>query len=480
VSRSEAERTLGELVKRARVAAALLAAATVAVGRQTGVLPEELTSRLVLVAAAFAAGAVAAEGPARLGRRELAALATVVCDLAATALAIAALSGSVTAAPALMLWPIFASGFVGSPLLVLMTGLMAAAVLPLAGGAAAMNVSQMGGWAALCVGGAGAHAEVLRRFGHEQRAAESAFAKAAQLARTMTFGEVAEVVFAYLDEVLGTAARLHLLYDDAADGRFNLVAGRGLTTSAKASFAASDLDGLAVGDDGTWVDPDRIGCLADHRGADASFAFALSLRHGRRVTGYVIALLPRQKPVSEAARRGLGRLAADAASALERIRLDTIVARQRSAMTMLLGAREAARDIASITSWSTKLARELTAAEAAWLVWGDTSDQPRTRPSDEDAVPEDARLLCRAALQRAKPIFISDASTEERFRLGPTFARGSLAVVPVPEQPIALVVYHTRPERFSSGELQLLIMLADQVSLVLRRNAHVGALAGTT
>ena len=88
---------------------------------------------------------------------------------------------------------------------------------------------------------------------------------------------------------------------------------------------------------------------------------------------------------------------------------------------------------------------------------------------------EAAELLSQAAQvlasasRRPVPLVISDTSTDDRFALGPRFARGSIAAVPIAGAGAVLFAYDARPEGISSTDLELLVMLGHQLTLLMSR-----------
>jgi GAF domain-containing protein len=88
---------------------------------------------------------------------------------------------------------------------------------------------------------------------------------------------------------------------------------------------------------------------------------------------------------------------------------------------------------------------------------------------------EAAELLSQAAQvlasasRRPVPLVISDTSTDDRFALGPRFARGSIAAIPIAGAGAVLFAHDARPEGISSTDLELLVMLGHQLTLLMIR-----------
>ena len=84
-------------------------------------------------------------------------------------------------------------------------------------------------------------------------------------------------------------------------------------------------------------------------------------------------------------------------------------------------------------------------------------------------VERDAARLLASALLRPVPLVIADTSADERYALGQRFAHGSLAAIPIAGGDALLLVHDDRVDGLSSGDLELLVMLSHQLSLLLAR-----------
>ena len=480
-SPSEAERSLGDLVRRARLGVALIAGAAVVTGRQTGALPDELLGRGFLLAGVLLTALVLDELPERVGRPALRAATAVGADLAASSLALTLLLERTPLAPAVLLWPLFTAGFTLSRFHVLSVGVLASVVtfgLLLSLDSSSSGLASASGWVAIYLAVAFAHSEILRQFRRAQRTTEAAFSSAAHLVPATTPGEVAETLFGLLDELLGTVgAPAVLFWDEQGEGRFAAAFVREvqLESHARLGFASptSLVGGLSAGQ-GLWVETGRVADelnLVDALRV-ARAIFILPLSDGKRTVGFAIVASDRERRLSDEAQRGLARVAAHAASALQRLRLGQLVSRQRAAMATLLDTREARDDLGAIASWVARTARNVIGAETALLVMREPTGELTALTetgAEEVGAKYEALGLLEAAFRRDVPLLVPDAAAELRFALGSPFRRACLAAVRVRGHSAVVFVYHPTPERFSSEDLKLLIMLADQTGLVLSR-----------
>ena len=471
--RSEAESTLLDLAQRARVGLALGAIGLVAVARQLGGVPDDLLVRTVTVAGALLAGGAAQEATIRLGRFPLRFTLGVAGDVVASLLAVVLLADRAALIPAVLLWPIFSGGLVlREPALIFVASVEALVLVGTAIvlGPAALPVEQAAGWSALLLVAAAANGELIRRFRGSQRVTELGFARAADLVHAMTERDVGEVLFEFVSAVIGARATPRLLLRGGDRDGFELVADAHLS-AAPSDGLRNKVTGVGLAQDqGVWFEGAAL--ARDLRVDDLARyprAYAQPLREGQRLFGLVVVSATRHRSLSEEARRSLERVAAHAASALARIDLVRIVERQREALTVLLDTREVPRDDAGIALWALDAARRISSAETRAFV--------RTRAGrlvcERAEGIEAAELLSQAAQvlasasRRPVPLVISDTSTDDRFALGPRFARGSIAAIPVTGAGAVLFAYDARPDGISSTDLELLVMLGHQLTLLL-------------
>jgi GAF domain-containing protein len=478
--RSEAERTLHRLAQRARIGLALTLAGLGALSRELGGLPDQAIAAMLLVAIAFGLAAVVHEMPTSPSHESAAVLAGVIGDLAAATLAVMVLYEPVPLAPAVFLWPLLTAGFVATPLALLAVAsfeTVIVAALTLAVEPSSRGLIHAAGWGFLYTFGAFLHIELSRQFRQAHRASEAAAEHGAHLAYSSSPGEVADLVFAFLDRLLGTAGRAALLYDRRGEGEFIAVATRGMPPDARAQIrfrpqprgiAAALLHGQGV-----WLDRED---LADLMTLDGQFdgvrrVFVLPLRHEARIAGFALLAATRERNLSDEAREGIARVAARAGAALHRVRSIQLIEQQRAAMSLLLDARKAGDDVGAIAVWAARAALDVVGAHAAAVVArngvGDYDTLAAEPAESLDA--EDAVEMLAEAFARHVPIVVADASREERFPLGQSLAKGSCVAVPVHSEAAALLAYREDAVAFSSADVELLIMLADQTSLLLAR-----------
>jgi hypothetical protein len=397
----------------------------------------------------------------------------VVGDVVASLLAVVLLADRAALVPAVLLWPIFSGGLVlPEPALIFVASvealvLVGAAIVLGSGG---LPLEQAAGWSVLLLVAAAANGELIRRFRASQRVTELGFARAADLVHAMTARDVAEVLFEFVSAVIGARATPRLLLRPGDREGFELV--------AHAHLGAAPPDGLRhkvtgvelAQDQGVWFEGAG---LARDLGVDdlAHFprAFVQPLGDGERVLGLVVVSAIRHRPLGEEARRSLERVAAHAASALARIDLVRIVERQSAALTVLLDTREVPRDEAGIAQWALDAARRISSAETRAFVRMRAGQLVCARAEGIEAaelLSQAAKVLA-AAFRRPVPLVILDTSTDDRFALGPRFARGSIAVIPVAGASAVLFAYDARPDGISTTDLELLVMLGHQLSLLI-------------
>jgi GAF domain-containing protein len=94
----------------------------------------------------------------------------------------------------------------------------------------------------------------------------------------------------------------------------------------------------------------------------------------------------------------------------------------------------------------------------------------RAEGIEADELLAQAAHLLASASRRPVPLVISDTSTDDRFALGPRFTHGSVAAIPVAGAGAVLLIHDARPDGISSTDLELLVMLGHQLSLLLTRS----------
>lgn len=484
--RSEAERTLDDLGQRARVGMAVAVATFIVLLRQAGGAPEELLARGFVIAAAFFVAVLAHELPARLAARRIGLAAGVVADLGAASIAVALLMDDFPLAPVALLWPVFTAGLVAPTLYVLAAASIATIVLfavVLAHGDGLAGVGAAGGWGLLYLAAGLAHAEILRQFRRAQRTTETALTHAASLSFCTSAEEVGEALFAFADFMLGSSGTpAALLHDERGAGVHLAVAVREIDAEARARLRLNDgasADVLSIVQaGGMWTDPRQLSerlVLAGSLAA-ARRLFVVPLRDQRRVVGALLVGAPRERVLGEEAQRGLARVAIQAASSLQRIRASRLVEQQRAAMSFLLDVRRAGDDATAIAAWATRAARELTGAWGAAFLMRERGRYRSLAAVEVDGAElvRDAKELLENLFGRQLPVVVADLREDRRFALGPSLASGSLVGVPVHGEGAVLIVRDKRADTISSGQVELLIMLADQAGLLLARARALG------
>jgi hypothetical protein len=475
---SEAERSLSEVVDRARLAIGLVALAGAVLARQIGLLPAEWTARAVVGGAALCVPIAVRELTLRVRGREVAAQLAALGDACATAVAVGLLAPAFSLAPALFLWPLLTASL----------ALPAAAAVALAvadAGAIALGLrlggvdlvsaaAQAGGWGIVLVGGAAAQGEVLRRFRRAQRTSESAFASAAELVEALSEGEVAEKLFTALCTFLGANGESAALYTDGTGERDLL---RVASTGGRAwpeRLAREDAAvpaGLSRSQP-VWLESARLPeGLRDAIGPLPA-TLALSLRDRGSTVGLVVVAAARATPLAGETVRAVERIAAHTVEALRRIRLTRLVERTRGTMTALLDCGDVAREPTAIAAWAAQAASSIASGAAAVVERTDASQQRLLATSGQGAamLASLGAAIADAALVRQLPVVVADAVAQTRFSLG----RGpweSLAAVPVRPGSVAILVGNRNRESLGSGEMQLLVMLAGQTGLLLEAAA---------
>ncbi|MGH2499738.1 MAG: hypothetical protein ACRDF0_06585, partial [Candidatus Limnocylindria bacterium] len=259
---TESDRHLQAIVVRARVALALATLGFVGVAQQAGLLPAEIAVRALAVglALAFAAGV-----DELLARRNhlVGASAGTLCEFFAFAIGVALFHPYASLAPALLLWPIVGAAAFLRPLFVVYLGALAAAMvleIELLTEPGLPDVIGALGWGALYVSVALVAGAFFAAFRRAQRHTETAYASIATLSAASSHGELARILFAYLESTLDLPgdAPAALLVTERAGDTLAAVEARGIDPAARARFrlSAKDLSRLgALAGSGVWVEP---------------------------------------------------------------------------------------------------------------------------------------------------------------------------------------------------------------------------------
>ncbi|TMD60254.1 MAG: HD domain-containing protein [Chloroflexi bacterium] len=486
LARSEAERTLDQLGQRARVGVAITVATFVVLARQIGEAPDNLLARGFVIAVGFFIAVLAHDLPIRLRQRTAAVAAGVLADVAATSLAVLLLFQDFPLAPVALLWPVFTVGLVANAVYVLGVAALETIVLlaiAFTDNASVTDAFTASGWGLLYFVVAFAYSEILRQFRSAQRATETAMTHSAGLAFCSTAEEVGEMLFDFVDIILGTTGSpAALLHDERDAGAHVAIAARGIDPDTRTRLRLVDSgsgDVLAlVQDGGMWTDPRRLSERLALAGPmlEAKSLFIVPLRDQRRIVGALLVACPRERRMSEEAQRGVARVAAQAAAALQRLRAARLVQQQRAAMSFLLDVRRAGDDASAIAAWAARAARDLTGASGAAVVSRQRNSYRTLAVSalQSDDLLVGAKPFLDAIFARQLPIVVADLAQDQRFALSDVFSGGSLVGVPVHGEGAALLVNDKRADALTSAQVELMIMLADQVALLLSR-AHAVA-----
>jgi len=471
---SEAERTLLDLAQRARIAFALGTIGLVAVARQIGGIPDDLLVRVLAVALTLASAVAAQEVTTKVSSRRRAILG-IVGDVAAGSLAVTLLADRVVLIPAVLLWPIFTAGLLlseGELMLIALIEVLVLGGTALVLGAAVLPLEQAAGWALLLIVSAAANGELIRRFRAAQRVTELGFARAADLVHALTAADVAEVLFGFVGEVIGARETPRLLLRGADGAKLEVVAHAHLDAVPIDGAGVAPRGGGLAPDQGVWFDGARL--ARDLRVDDLARyrnAFVQPLPDRGRIVGLVVVSATDHRVLGEEARRSLERVSAHASSALARIDLARMVERQRGALTVLLDTREVPRDDPGLARWALDAVRRISGAGTRAFVRRRAGQLvcDRAEGIEAEALLSQAAHVLASASQRPVPLVISDTSTDERFALGPLFAHGSIAAIPIPAASAILFTHDTLVDRVSSTDLELLVMLGHQLELLLTR-----------
>ena len=453
--RSEAEHSLGDVGQRARFAVAIAFAAFVVLAREGGA-PEALVARGFLISSAFFLAVLVHQFLARTPPTGAVRAAGVLADLGATTIAVALLADDYPLVPLALLWPVFTAGLVASTLYVLAVASCAALVLfavVLSGGASGTNAFAAGGWGLLYFIAAFGYGEIVRQFRRAQRTSERAQDHASALAFCTSAEEVGELLFDYADLLLRTATTpATLLHDERGSGAHVAVAARGIDPEVRARLRLSEEEGadiLALAEDGgMWADPQRL-CerlAAPDAMGDAKAVYVVPVRDRRRVLGALLVAAPQQRTLSDEAQRGFARVASHAAASLLRLRAARLVEEQRAAMAFLLDVRRAGDDVRD--------ERGYRALASAGL--------------EGEAFARNAGLFLDELFTRQAPTIVADVAADHRLARG-ALGRGAVVGVPVHGEGIALVVHDEHGDERAAGQIELLVVLADQVALLFAR-----------
>ena len=477
--RSEAEHSLGDVGQRARFAVAIAFAAFVVLAREGGA-PEALVARGFLISSAFFLAVLVHQFLARTPPTGAVRAAGVLADLGATTIAVALLADDYPLVPLALLWPVFTAGLVASTLYVLAVASCAALVLfavVLSGGASGTNAFAAGGWGLLYFIAAFGYGEIVRQFRRAQRTSERAQDHASALAFCTSAEEVGELLFDYADLLLRTATTpATLLHDERGSGAHVAVAARGIDPEIRARLRLSEEEGadiLALAEDGgMWADPQRL-CerlAAPDAMGDAKAVYVVPVRDRRRVLGALLVAAPQQRTLSDEAQRGFARVASHAAASLLRLRAARLVEEQRAAMAFLLDVRRAGDDVGAIAAWGARAARDLASASGAALLVRDERGYRALASAglEGEAFARNAGLFLDELFTRQAPTIVADVAADHRLARG-ALGRGAVVGVPVHGEGIALVVHDEHGDERAAGQIELLVVLADQIALLFAR-----------
>ena len=481
---TESERSLAAIIVRTRVALALGILGFVGVAQQTALFPGDLLVRALVVGIALATASGLEELVARRRSRQLGATAGIVAEFFAFAIAVALYTRYTPLAPVLLVWPILTAAVLLRQLYVMYLTVLASAMVfevELLGSGASVDLLLAGGWAALYVSLGALGGAIGASFRRAQRSTESSYASIATLSAAASYGELAQILFAYLERALDLPldAPLALLFDERGVGSYSAIEARAIDPETRARFRVAgpsvELLQTLAGTQGVWIDPKRA-FSADVLPLPGAFrsgvVFVAPLRDARRLVGFAFARRDRIRRLSPEGQAALRRLADQVATTAIRIRGAHAVELQRQAMAGFLDARGAGRSETEIAAWLARNARDVAHADGAAVLQdapgGATRLLLNVGLASED-VPVESRGLIDDVRKRGVPVVISDGGNERRIALPPFLRTGSCAILPIPGHGAFLIVQRDERDGFSAGDLQLLVMLSDQAGLLFTR-----------
>jgi len=479
------DRRLEALVLRIRIVLAVLILGFVGIAQETGLASGDLLVRGLAVGL----GLAAASGIQQLaGRRaqQVGVIVGIVAEFFAFAIAVALFERYVPLAPAILIWPIVAGAFFVRQLYVLYLAALATAMVLeigiLRNGTQVVDLIAALGWGALYVSLGAIASAVAATLRRAQRHAASAYTSVATVSTATTYAELAEIVFAYAERVLDLPvdAPAAFLFD-TGDGMLAAIESEGLDPEARARFRL-DASGAArlssVAPKAGWIDPGALDAAVVPVVFRGGAVFLAPLRDDARTVGFVLVGRGRRRRLSPETDAALGRLTAQAAVAAIRIRGTRAVETQRQAMAVLLDGRGAGDSDNEIAAWLARTVRELVPTEGI-AVLQDAPDATvrallivglRT----EHVGPE-SLVLVNEGRRRGVAVIIPDAASEERLVLPPFLRHGACVLVPLRGQRAYLLVQRQARDSFTTGDLQLLVLLCDQAASLFARAGAVAS-----
>ena len=475
------ERRLEGVVLRIRIALALLILGSVGIAQQTAAASDDVLVRGL----AIGLGLAAASGIQQLaGRRDaqVGVIVGIVAEFFAFAIAVALFEQRVPLAPALLLWPIVAAAFFVRQLYVFYLAALATAMVLeigiLRNGTEIVDLITAIGWGALYVSLGAIAAAVAATLRRAQRQAASAYVSVATVSMATTYAELAEIVFAYTERVLDlpTDAPAAFLLD-GGDGMLAALASAGLDPEARARFrldASGAAHLAALVPRAGWVDRGALDPAVVPAAFRGGAAFIAPLRDDARTVGFVFVGRHRRRRLSPDTAAALARLTAQTAIAAIRIRGMRAVEQQREAMALLLDGRDAGGSDGDIAAWLARAVGELVPTDGIAVLSDAPDATVRTLVveglASEQLGPE-SLFLVNEGRRRGVAVIIPDAASEQRLMLPPFLRRGAVVLVPLRGQRLYLLVRRQTRDSFTTGDLQLLVLLCDQAASLLDRAA---------
>lgn len=483
------DRRLEALVLRIRIVLALAILGFVGVAQQTALAGGELLVRGLAVGLGLA-GAAGIQQLADRRDRQIGVIVGIVAEFFAYAIAVALFERYAPLAPAILIWPIVAAAFfVGRQHVLSLAALATAMVLEigiLRNGAQVLDLITALGWGALYLSLGSLAAVVAGALRRAQRHAASAYASVATVSTATTYAELAEIVFAYAERVLDLPADAPAAFVfDAGDGMLAAIASENLDPEARARFRL-DPDGAArlaaLAPTAGWVGRAGLDAGVVPEAFREGALFLAPLRDDARVVGFLLVGRDRRRGISAETALALGRLTAQAAIAAIRIRGTEAVATQRQAMAVLLDGRGSGDSDTEIASWLARTVRELVPTEGIAILQ-DTADATvralLTVGLSTEQVARESLVLVNEARRRGVAVIIPDAASEQRLVLPAFLRRGACVLVPLRGQRTYLLVQRHAPDSFTTGDLQLLVLLCDQAASLFARAGALPEPPGT-
>ena len=474
-----ADRRLEALVVRIRIALAIGILGFVGIAQQTSLAGGDLLVRGLVVGLGLAAAAGIQQLVGRSDRR-VGVVVGIVAEFFAFAIAVALFERYVPLAPAILIWPIVAAAFFVRQLHVIYLAALATAmafeILILRNGAQILDLITALGWGAL-YGSLGAVAStVATTLRRAQRQAASAYASIATVSTATTYAELAEIVFAYAERVLDLPADAPAAFlFDTGDGMLAAIESEGLDPEARARFRLDPVGAArlsALLPQAGWIGRAALDAAIAPEAFRGGAVFVAPLRDDARIVGFVFAGRDRRRGLSPETDAALGRLTTQAAIAAIRIRGTQAAETQREAMAVLLDGRGASDTASEIAAWLARTVRELVPTDGIAVLQDAPDATVRALLMvglSTEHVDRESLVLVNEGRRRGVAVIIPDAASEQHLVLPSFLRQGACVLVPLRGQLLYLLVQRHKRDSFTTGDLQLLVLLCEQAASLFAR-----------